>query len=223
MRLEISKPKLCGKKHYRYSEDITAAEKLAHLTEERHRKTNYSASRLRRMPKNMDKLGGWNGERYEAKFHATSYSHHHCSLLFLGGEDSASSTLSLYLQGPPLCLQTACSFPLGGGEMVLPISRILPLSPICLDFSFYVFRLPLSVSRLIFLSPLLLALYSLSCSLLLPKMLPPCLQAALPLSLGCSLALLRFPYSLQLSLATSVHVLNLLLNPFMPMSHFRAA
>lgn len=56
LRLEISKPKLCGKKHYRYSEDITAAEKLAHLTEERHRKTNYSASRLRRMPKNMDKL-----------------------------------------------------------------------------------------------------------------------------------------------------------------------
>ena len=173
------------------------------------------------MPKNMDKLGGWNGERYEAKFHATSYSHHHCSLLFLGGEDSASSTLS---PGSPPLSPDCLFFPLGrGGEMVLPISRILPLSPICLDFSFYVFRLPLSVSRLIFLSPLLLALYSLSCSLFLPKMLPPCLQAALLLSLGCSLALLRFPYSLQLSLATSVHVLNLLLNPFMPISHFRAA
>ena len=169
----------------------------------------------------MDKLGGWNGERYEAKFHATSYSHHHCSLLFLGGEDSASSTLS---PGSPPLSPDCLLFPLGrGGEMVLPISRILPLSPICLDFSFYVFRLPLSVSRLIFLSPLLLALYSLSCSLFLLKMLPPCLQAALLLSLGCSLALLRFPYSLQLSLATSVHVLNLLLNPFMPISHFRAA
>ena len=120
MRLEISKPKLCGKKHYRYSEDITAAEKLAHLTEERHRKTNYSASRLRRMPKNMNKLGGWNGERYEAKFHATSYSHHHCSLLFLGEEDSAASTLSPGF--PPL--SPDCSFfPLGRreGEMVLPL------------------------------------------------------------------------------------------------------
>lgn len=60
----------------------------------------------------MDKLGGWNGERYEAKFHATSYSHHHCSLLFLRGEDSASSTLSP--RSPPLspdCLL----FPLGRG------------------------------------------------------------------------------------------------------------
>lgn len=113
----------------------------------------------------------------------------------------------LYLQGSPLCLQTARSFPLGGGRgrwcCLLSISRILPLSPICLDFSFYVFRLPLSVSRLLFLSPLLLALYTLGCSLSLPKMLPPCLQAALLLSLGCSLALFRFPYSLHLSLATS--------------------
>ena len=81
----------------------------------------------------------------------------------------------------------------------------------------------LGFPSLLFLSPLLLALYTLGCSLSLPKMLPPCLQAALLLSLGCSLALLRFPYSLQLSLATSVHVLNLLLNPFMPISHFRAA
>ena len=113
----------------------------------------------------------------------------------------------LYLQGSPLCLQTARSFPLGGGRgrwcCLFSISRILPLSPICLDFSFYVFRLPLSVSRLLFLSPLLLALYTLGRSLSLPKMLPPCLQAALLLSLGCSLALFRFPYSLHLSLATS--------------------
>ena len=109
----------------------------------------------------------------------------------------------LYLQGSPLCLQTARSFPLGGGRgrwcCLFSISRILPLSPICLDFSFYVFRLPLSVSRLLFLSPLLLALYTLGCSLSLPKMLPPCLQAALLLSLGCSLALFRFPYSLHWS------------------------
>lgn len=68
----------------------------------------------------MNKLGGWNGERYEAKFHATSYSHHHCSLLFLGEEDSAASTLSPGF--PPL--SPDCSFfPLGRreGEMVLPL------------------------------------------------------------------------------------------------------
>ena len=129
MRLEISKPKLCGKKHYRYSEDITAAEKLAHLTEERHRKTNYSASRLRRMPKNMDKLGGWNGERYEAKFHATSYSHHHCSLLFLGGEDSASSTLSP--GSPPSVSRLLALSPWEGGGRWCCLS---PGSSLCLLF-----------------------------------------------------------------------------------------
>ena len=60
----------------------------------------------------MDKLGGWNSERYEAKFHATSYSHHHCSLLFLGGEDSASSTLS---PGSPPLSPDCLLFPLGRG------------------------------------------------------------------------------------------------------------
>ena len=104
----------------------------------------------------------------------------------------------LYLQGSPLCLQTARSFPLGGGRgrwCCLPsISRILPLSPICLDFSFYVFRLPLSA----FSFP------AAACSLYL-RLLPFSPQDASSLSPGCSSSVFRlFARSPQVSLFPAV-------------------
>ena len=48
LRLEITKPRLSGKLPNR--RELTTADKLAHLTEDRHRKTSYSASKLRRLP-----------------------------------------------------------------------------------------------------------------------------------------------------------------------------
>ncbi|KAJ7388484.1 hypothetical protein OS493_037295 [Desmophyllum pertusum] len=48
LRLEITKPRLSGKRENR--EQLSTADKLANLTEDRHRKTTYSASRVRRVP-----------------------------------------------------------------------------------------------------------------------------------------------------------------------------
>ena len=48
LRLEITKPRLPGKPPNR--RELSTADKLASLTEDRHRKTSYSASKLRRLP-----------------------------------------------------------------------------------------------------------------------------------------------------------------------------
>ena len=48
LRLEITKPRLPGKPPNR--RELSTAAKLANLTEDRHRKSSYSASKLRRLP-----------------------------------------------------------------------------------------------------------------------------------------------------------------------------
>lgn len=59
MKLEITKPRLSGKLQYR--EELSTAEKLADLTENRHRKTTYSASRTGRTTRRRNMPGKLSG------------------------------------------------------------------------------------------------------------------------------------------------------------------
>jgi len=58
LRLEITKPRISGKLPNKG--ELSAADKLANLTEDRHRKTSYSASKLRHLPTRRSTVGEFN-------------------------------------------------------------------------------------------------------------------------------------------------------------------
>ncbi|XP_078371606.1 uncharacterized protein LOC144655264 isoform X1 [Oculina patagonica] len=61
LKLEITKPRLSGKVQNR--EELTTADKLANLTEERHRNSSYSASKIERLPTRRNTTAAFSSSR----------------------------------------------------------------------------------------------------------------------------------------------------------------